>query len=71
MINYIINLFRRTKPGVYVLFKDKDEKWRFNLVAANREIIATSESYSSKQACYTGIKAVRKIAAISPVEEQK
>ncbi len=42
----------------------------FNLKANNGEIIATSETYSSKDACLNGIESVRKNAPIAPIEDQ-
>jgi uncharacterized protein YegP (UPF0339 family) len=42
---------------------------RFDLVASNGEILATSESYSSLDSCANGIKSVQKNASV-PVEDQ-
>lgn len=42
----------------------------FNLKANNGEVIATSETYSSKDACLNGIESVRKNAPIAPIEDQ-
>ena len=39
----------------YELFVDTSLKFRFNLIAANGEIIASSEGYYSKQGCIRGI----------------
>jgi len=44
-------------------------KFRFNLVASNGQVIATSESYNSKESCMNGMDSVKKIAA-SHVEDQ-
>ena len=52
-------------------FKDKAGKFRFRLLAANGEIIATSEGYSSKDACVSGIESVKKNAPIAKVVEAK
>ena len=43
----------------YELFVDASLKFRFNLVAANGQIIASSEAYNSKQGCLRGIEAVK------------
>ena len=43
----------------YQIFTDVVSKYRFNLKAANGEIIATSEGYESKQGCMNGIEAVQ------------
>jgi uncharacterized protein YegP (UPF0339 family) len=45
--------------GKFEIKKDKAGKFRFNLVAANGEIIATSEAYESKEACKNGIQSVK------------
>ncbi|MCX6834078.1 MAG: YegP family protein [candidate division Zixibacteria bacterium] len=41
----------------------------FNLIAANGEIIGTSETYSSKQAMQKGIAAVKHDAPAAPIED--
>jgi uncharacterized protein YegP (UPF0339 family) len=52
-------------------FKDKAGKFRFRLLAANGEIIAASEGYSSKEACANGIESVKKNAPIAKIVESK
>ncbi len=52
-------------------YKDKKGKFRFRLKAANGEIIATSEAYSSKEGCVNGIESVKKNAPIAKVAEAK
>jgi hypothetical protein len=52
-------------------FKDKTGKFRFRLLAANGEIIAVGEAYSSKEACVNGIESVKKNAPIAKVVEAK
>jgi uncharacterized protein YegP (UPF0339 family) len=52
-------------------FKDKVGKFRFRLLAANGEIIAASEGYSSKEACVNGIESVKKNAPIAKIVEAK
>lgn len=54
----------------FVIFKDAKGEYRFRLKAANGEIIAASEGYSSKQACENGIESVKKNAPSAPVEEE-
>ena len=46
-------------PGKFEIKKDKTGKFRFNLIAANGEIIASSEAYESKEACKSGIQSVK------------
>ncbi len=43
---------------------------KFDLKAGNGEVIATSEVYSSEDACRKGIASVQKNAPIAPVEDQ-
>ena len=52
-------------------YKDKAEKFRWRLKAANGEVVATSEGYSSKDACMKGIESVKKNAPIAMVAEAK
>ena len=52
-------------------YKDKKGNFRFRLKAANGEIIATSEAYSSKDACVNGIESVKKNAPLAKVAEAK
>lgn len=54
----------------FVVFKDTSGQYRFRLVAPNGEIIAASESYSTKQACQDGIAAVKKYAPIAEIEDK-
>ena len=56
---------------VFEWYKDKAGKYRFRLKAANGEIIAVSESYSSKEACASGIESVKKNAAMAKIVEAK
>ena len=46
-------------PGYYELKSSSNGKPMFNLVAANHEIILTSELYESKAAALAGIDSVR------------
>lgn len=56
--------------GKFVLKKDAADKFRFNLVAGNGEIIAQSQAYKSKESALAGIESVRKNAADAEVEDQ-
>ena len=55
--------------GKYVL-KEGKSGFRFNLKAANGEIIANSESYSSEKSALGGIESVKNNAPIAPIEDQ-
>jgi hypothetical protein len=48
------------KKGKLVYFRDKNLMYRFRVVAANGEIIAQSEQYSSRQAAEKGVNALLK-----------
>jgi uncharacterized protein YegP (UPF0339 family) len=45
--------------GKFVIKKDASNQYRFNLKAANGEIILTSEAYTTKQNCHNGIQSVK------------
>ena len=45
-------------------------KFRFNLLASNGQVVATSETYSSKASAMGGIRSIKKIAADAEVEDQ-
>jgi uncharacterized protein YegP (UPF0339 family) len=50
------------KNGKFVVYLDKQKKFRFRLLAANGEIIAAGEAYESKAACLKGIASIQKNA---------
>jgi uncharacterized protein YegP (UPF0339 family) len=54
-------------PAKFEVYKDKAGKFRFRLVAANGEVIATGEAYESKQACMDGVQSVKTNAAAAPL----
>ena len=56
---------------VFEWYVDKVGKYRFRLKAANGEMIAISEGYTSKQGCVDGIESVRKNAPIAKIVEAK
>jgi uncharacterized protein len=45
-------------------------KYRFNLVASNGQVIATSESYESKSSALKGIESVKRNAPSAQVDDQ-
>ena len=66
-----IALPTKTGPvGKFDLKKSKDGRFVFNLLAANRVIVATSQVYSSSTAAMNGIHSVIANAAKAPVEDQ-
>jgi uncharacterized protein len=44
--------------------------FRFKLKAANGEVVATSESYSSRAAAHKGCEAVKRAAAQADIEDE-
>jgi uncharacterized protein YegP (UPF0339 family) len=66
-----IDQVTRLPEPKFELYKDKAGKFRFRLLAANGEIIATSEAYSSKDACVNGIESMKKNAPIAKMAEAK
>ncbi|PJZ83035.1 YegP family protein [Leptospira harrisiae] len=54
----------------FEIYKDKAGEFRFRLKAANGEIIASSEGYSSKQACENGINSVKSNAETAEIVDQ-
>ncbi|PCE67520.1 YegP family protein [Salinivibrio sp. YCSC6] len=57
--------------GVFEIYKDKANEYRFRLKAGNGEIILKSEGYSSKQGCENGIDSVKTNAPIDSRYERK
>jgi uncharacterized protein len=53
--------------GTFELSKGKSGKFHFNLLAANKRVVLTSEAYNSKASALAGIASVRKNA---PVRER-
>jgi uncharacterized protein len=54
----------------FVLWKGSTGKYRFNLVAPNGHVLATSETYESKPSALNGIKSVKRNAPNAEIEEQ-
>lgn len=50
-------------PAKFVVKKGTTGKFRFNLMASNGQVIATSEAYETKAKALAGIESVRKNAA--------
>jgi uncharacterized protein YegP (UPF0339 family) len=56
--------------GKFVVKKGSTGKFRFNLLSSNGQVVASSESYSSKASCMNGIKAVRTLSGDAEIEDQ-
>ena len=52
------------------IIKNTKTGFMFNLLAANGEIIATSEVYTSRAGCKNGIASVQKNAPVAALEDQ-
>ena len=53
----------------FVIKKSSNDKYYFNLHAANGQIIATSEMYESKSGCENGIDSVKTNAPKAEVDD--
>ena len=51
----------------FTIYKDKRGEFRFNLKAANGEIIAVGESYPDKKSVLKGIASIQKNAPIAQI----
>jgi uncharacterized protein YegP (UPF0339 family) len=56
-------------PAKFTIFTDRAKKYRFNLKAANGEIIAASEAYDTKAAALKGIHSIQKSAPAAKIED--
>jgi uncharacterized protein len=56
--------------GKFVLKKGSSGKFHFNLLAGNGQVIATSETYESKQSALNGIHSVKENASSAEVDDQ-
>ncbi|MBQ7521106.1 MAG: YegP family protein [Clostridia bacterium] len=54
----------------YFVFKKTNTGVKFDLVAGNHEIIATSEVYKTESSCKKGIASVRRNAPIANLEDK-
>ena len=57
-------------PGRFVLKKGSSGNYHFNLVAANGQVIATSETYEAKASALGGIESVKANAPGAEVDDQ-
>ena len=54
-------------PAKFTVYKDKANQFRFNLKAANGEIIAVGESYPDKKSVLKGIASIVKNAPVAKI----
>jgi len=57
-------------PAKFEVYKDAKGQFRFRLIAANGEIIAQSEAYTSNANCMNGVDSVKKNAPIAEIDDQ-
>jgi uncharacterized protein YegP (UPF0339 family) len=57
--------------GKFEVYQDKSGEFRFRLKASNGQVIATSQSYKSKESCLKGIESVRNNAPNAEVLEAR
>ena len=56
-------------PAKFIVKKGPTGKFRFNLVAPNGQVVATSQAYESKAACMAGVRSVQKNAAGAAIDD--
>jgi hypothetical protein len=56
--------------GKFVLKKGESGKFHFNLLAGNGQVVATSQTYESKESALNGIKSVQTNAPSAKVEDE-
>jgi uncharacterized protein YegP (UPF0339 family) len=56
--------------GKFVLKKDAGGQFRFNLLASNGQVIASSEAYTTKAAALNGIDSVKRHASVAETDDQ-
>lgn len=55
--------------GKFEVYTDKSGEYRFRLKAANGQVIASGQGYSSKDACLGGIESIKNNAPEAKVVE--
>jgi uncharacterized protein YegP (UPF0339 family) len=56
--------------GKFVITRGRTGEFRFSLVGRKGQIVATSETYTTKASCLNGIKAMKTLAADADIEDQ-
>ena len=60
----------RAHGGQVLLKKTSSDKYHFNLVAANGQVIATSQTYETKANAVSGIESVKQNAPTAEIDDQ-
>lgn len=58
-------------PAKFEIYKDKSDQYRFRFKAANGQIVAQGQGYTSKASCLNGIKSLQDNAADAAIVEVK
>jgi uncharacterized protein YegP (UPF0339 family) len=54
----------------FVMKKTSNNQYRFNLVASNGQVVATSETYTRKASALDTIESMRKNVATATIDDQ-
>lgn len=54
-------------PGTFEVYEDNAGKWRYRLKAANGEVIASGQAYSTSRGAHRGVAAVQRAAKGAPI----
>jgi len=57
-------------PMKFVMKKTSNNQYRFNLVASNGQVVATSETYTRKASALDTIESMRKNVASATIDDQ-
>jgi uncharacterized protein YegP (UPF0339 family) len=58
------------RTGKFLIKTGRGGKTHFVLVATNGRVVATSETYESKESCLKGVAAVKRLAADAVIVEE-
>jgi len=56
--------------GRFAVMGDGDEGYRFRIEAADGQLIATSEPYTSKSSALKGVEAIKRNAAVAQIDDE-
>ena len=59
------------RSGKFVIKHGRGCKTHFVLLATNGRVVATGETYESKESCLKGIEAVKRLAADAAIVEER
>ena len=56
--------------GKFELYQDVGGQFRFRLKSGNGQVIASSQAYTTKKACLSGIESVRRNAPAAAIDDR-